>query len=55
MEGKDRHRLPAISRCSHARASVARLLDPRHLGGFRVLAFGREMPSAPDLPGFALA
>lgn len=39
-----------------ARASVARLLDPRHLGGFRVLAWGRPSPdgSVPALPGFGL-
>jgi SAM-dependent MidA family methyltransferase len=36
-----------------ARASVARLLDPRHLGGFRVLAFGRDVPADPPLRGFA--
>ena len=36
-----------------ARASVVRLLDPRHLGGFRVVAFGRRMPTDPPLPGFA--
>ena len=35
-----------------ARASVARLLDPRHLGGFRVLAFGRAV--AGDAPMSAL-
>jgi SAM-dependent MidA family methyltransferase len=32
-----------------ARASVARLLDPRHLGGFRVLAFGRGLTIEPPL------
>ncbi len=36
-----------------ARSSVARLLDPRHLGGFRVLAFGRGLAAEPSLPGFA--
>jgi SAM-dependent MidA family methyltransferase len=35
-----------------ARASVGRLLDPRHLGGFRVLAFARGVPIDPPLRGF---
>ena len=37
-----------------ARAAVARLLDPRHLGGFRVLAWARPSQdgTAPVLPGF---
>ena len=37
-----------------ARAAVARLLDPRHLGGFRVLAWGRPGAdgAVPTLPGF---
>jgi SAM-dependent MidA family methyltransferase len=35
-----------------ARASVARLLDPRHLGAFRVVAYGRGMSVDPPLPGF---
>jgi SAM-dependent MidA family methyltransferase len=35
-----------------ARASAARLLDPRHLGGFRVLAFGRGLAADPELAGF---
>jgi SAM-dependent MidA family methyltransferase len=34
-----------------ARASVVRMLDPRHLGGFRVLAFGRGMSADPPLTG----
>ena len=37
-----------------ARASVARLLDPRHLGGFRVLAFGRDIRAEPGLLGFSV-
>jgi SAM-dependent MidA family methyltransferase len=38
-----------------ARASVARLLDPRQLGGFRVLAWARpwEDGAIPVLPGFS--
>lgn len=36
-----------------ARAGVARFLDPRHLGGFRVLGFGRGMDVEPALRGFA--
>ncbi len=35
-----------------ARAAVARFLDPRHLGGFRVLGFGRGMDAEPLLRGF---
>jgi SAM-dependent MidA family methyltransferase len=37
-----------------ARSAVARLLDPRHLGGFRVLAWGRPGvdEAVPVLPGF---
>lgn len=38
-----------------ARASVARLVDPRQLGGFRVLAWARpaEDGATPMLPGFS--
>ena len=36
-----------------ARASVARLLDPRHLGGFAVRAWARDAPVDPPLAGFA--
>ncbi len=38
-----------------ARASVARLLDPRHLGGFRVLAWALpdHEGGVPTLPGFS--
>jgi SAM-dependent MidA family methyltransferase len=36
-----------------ARAAVARFLDPRHLGGFRVAAWGRGLPSRPPLRGFS--
>ncbi|MEA2623754.1 MAG: hypothetical protein QOH61_2664 [Chloroflexota bacterium] len=35
-----------------ARASVARMLDPRHLGGFRVLAWARGVEPHPPLRGF---
>jgi SAM-dependent MidA family methyltransferase len=37
-----------------ARSAVARLLDPRHLGAFRVLAWGRPRADGPPtvLPGF---
>lgn len=37
-----------------ARASVVRLLDPRALGGFRVLAFGRGLDRVPALRGMAV-
>jgi len=36
-----------------ARAAVARFLDPRHMGGFRVLGFGRGMDAEPPLRGFS--
>jgi SAM-dependent MidA family methyltransferase len=36
-----------------ARSSVARLLDPRHLGAFRVLLFGRGVAVDPPLRGVA--
>ncbi|MDQ3554935.1 MAG: SAM-dependent methyltransferase [Chloroflexota bacterium] len=38
---------------AEARAAVARFLDPRHLGGFRVLGFGRRMEAEPPLRGFS--
>ncbi len=34
-----------------ARASVVRMLDPRHLGGFRVLAFGKDIDTQQPLRG----
>jgi SAM-dependent MidA family methyltransferase len=37
-----------------ARASVVRLLDPRALGGFRVLAFGRGLERSPVLRGMSI-
>ena len=36
-----------------ARSSVTRLLDPRYLGGFKVLAWGRGIGADPPLRGFA--
>jgi SAM-dependent MidA family methyltransferase len=33
------------------RSALARLLDPRHTGGFRVLALGRGVGPEPPLPG----
>lgn len=35
------------------RSALARLLDPSGLGGFRVLAFGRRMPTGVALPALA--
>ena len=32
------------------RSALARLLDPRGMGGFRVLVFGRGMPADAALP-----
>jgi SAM-dependent MidA family methyltransferase len=46
----------AVPAYLEARSAVARLLDPRHLGGFVVLAWGRPRgvadPGAEPLPGF---
>jgi len=36
-----------------ARTSVARLLDPRHLGAFGVLMYARDLPAGPTLAGLA--
>jgi len=33
------------------RSALARLLDPRGMGAFRVFVFGRAMPPGIDLPG----
>jgi SAM-dependent MidA family methyltransferase len=33
------------------RAAVARLLDPRQLGGYRVAVYGRDVPTEPPLRG----
>ena len=33
------------------RSALARLLDPRGMGGFRVLVFGRGLPAGAELPG----
>jgi SAM-dependent MidA family methyltransferase len=38
---------------AHARAAVARLLDPRATGGFRVAVLGRGVASTPPLAGLA--
>jgi SAM-dependent MidA family methyltransferase len=38
-----------------ARAAVARLLDPRHLGAFHVIAYGRDIPPGPPLTGLGSA
>jgi SAM-dependent MidA family methyltransferase len=35
------------------RSAVIRLLDPRHLGGFRAVLAGRGMPAGPPLRGLA--
>jgi SAM-dependent MidA family methyltransferase len=43
----------AIATYLGVRAAVARLLDPRALGGFAVLGFGRDLPPVPPLAGFA--
>lgn len=35
------------------RSALMRLMDPRGMGGFRVLAFGRALPPGTTLPGLA--
>ena len=35
------------------RSALARLIDPRGMGGYRVLAFGRGLPAGASLPGLA--
>ncbi len=37
------------------RSALARLMDPRGMGGYRVLAFGRGLPPGTTLPGMARA
>jgi SAM-dependent MidA family methyltransferase len=37
------------------RSALMRLMDPRGMGGFRVLAFGRDLPPGTTLPGLARA
>jgi SAM-dependent MidA family methyltransferase len=44
-----------LSEYVDARSAVARFLDPRHLGAFAVLAWGRDVPPGPPLPGFDAA
>jgi SAM-dependent MidA family methyltransferase len=43
----------ATSTYVEARASVARLIDPRHLGAFRVLAWSRGVDGDEPPPGFS--
>ncbi|HET7026856.1 MAG TPA: SAM-dependent methyltransferase [Candidatus Limnocylindrales bacterium] len=47
------NRATSLAQWSELRASVARLLDPRALGGFRVVVLGRGVASDPPLPGLA--
>jgi SAM-dependent MidA family methyltransferase len=49
--GRDRRTDP--ERYLLARAAAARFLDPRHLGGFRVMAWARGALAGPPLHGFA--
>ena len=37
----------------HLRSALVRLMDPRGMGGFRVLVFGKGLPAGTHLPGLA--
>ena len=43
----------SLERALELRSSLARLLDPRKLGGYHVLAFGRGLPDGFELPALA--
>ncbi len=44
---------PTVAAALELRSSVGRLLDPRHLGGFRAVLAGRGMTADPPLMGLA--
>ncbi len=48
-----REEATTVERYAEARASVLRLLDPRHLGGFKVLVLSRGLPAIPSLAGLS--
>ena len=47
------NRAPDVAAVLLLRSAVMRLLDPRHLGGFRAILAGRGVSSAPPLRGLA--
>lgn len=50
---RERNRSTDVAAVLLLRSAVMRLLDPRHLGGFRAVLAGRGIPSAPPLRGLA--
>ncbi len=50
---RERGRVPDLASALLLRSAVMRLLDPRHLGGFRVVIAGRGMFGVPPLRGLA--
>jgi SAM-dependent MidA family methyltransferase len=50
---RDRQRADSAAAALELRGAVMRLLDPRHLGGFRVVVAGRGIASTPPLRGLA--
>jgi SAM-dependent MidA family methyltransferase len=42
-----------LQRYLEARSALVRMIDPGAMGRFRVLAFGRDVPAEPALPGLA--
>ena len=48
-----RRRSPSASEALELRSAVMRLLDPRHLGGFRAVLAGRGIAAEPPLRGLA--
>lgn len=45
--------LPDLAAAFELRGAVRRLLDPRHLGGFRIVLAGRDIPADPPLRGLS--
>ncbi len=50
---RERGRVPDLAAALLLRSAVMRLLDPRHLGGFRAVVAGRGIASSPPLRGVA--
>jgi len=50
---RERGRVPNLAAALLLRSAVMRLLDPRHLGSFRVVIAGRGMTGVPPLRGLA--
>jgi len=50
---RDQARVPSAAAALELRSAVMRLLDPRHLGGFRAVLAGRAIGAEPPLRGLA--